>query len=230
MKIDLHTHTSFGSACAYMEPDQLVIQAKAQGLDGVCVTEHDQIWGRDTIDWLRERHDFLVIGGVEVSTDLGHILVFGLHRPVREISRARDLRKIVDEVSGVMILAHPFRYDPQVVASYFRPGENGQPRAEVLDEVCRSGAFELVDALEMYNGQSGFDEIKFTSLVADRVNLKCTGGSDAHAVLGVGACYTVFEDGIHDERDLIAQLKGGRFKGVDGRWKHTNDFKAGEAL
>jgi len=230
VKIDLHTHTRFGSACAYMEPDQLVIQAKAMGLDGVCVTEHDQVWGEDTVNWLRRRHDFLVIGGVEVSTDFGHVLAFGLHQPVRDVVRAEDLRRMVDEAGGIMILAHPFRYDHQLVASYFQAEESPEKRREILYDTCRSPIFQLVDALELYNGQSGFDEVTFTDLVAGLTNLPRTGGSDAHAILGVGACYTFFDGVVRDERDLIAQIKAGSFRGVDQRWPDNNHRKSLEAM
>ena len=121
MKIDLHTHTSWGSACAYMDPDQLIKRAREVGLDGVCLTEHDQVWRSETIKRLRDKHDFPVFGGVEVSTDLGHILAFGLNEPVLDIYHARDLRRVVDEAGGVMIAAHPFRYEPDPVGSFFFP-------------------------------------------------------------------------------------------------------------
>ena len=50
MKIDLHLHTLYGSACAYMDPDQLIQQAKSIGLDGVCITEHNQIWNSEAVE------------------------------------------------------------------------------------------------------------------------------------------------------------------------------------
>jgi hypothetical protein len=73
--------------------------------------------------------------------------------------------------------------------------------------------------LEVYNGRAGLKETSFTKAVAHHLNLPGTGGSDAHAILGVGACYTRFEDEIRDEQDLILQLKKGRFCGVDDRWQ-----------
>lgn len=219
MKIDLHLHTLYGSACAYMDADQLIRRAKAVGLDGVCITEHDHLWEKAAIERLREKHAFLVIGGVEVGTDQGEILVFGLHQPVREIIRAEELRKRVDEAGGFMILAHPFRYEPGLYDSFplaFSPRE--KVVSPKIREVSRRTVFALVDALEVFNGRAGRQENAFTQAVAAHLNLGGTGGSDAHAVLGIGSCYTRFFETVYDEKDLIAQLKKGNYQAVDARW------------
>src|SRR3990172_8820641 len=109
MLIDLHSHTSVGSACAYQSPDELIGAARQAGMDGVCLTEHDWLWSEKDLRRLRERHDFLVLGGVEVATELGEVLVFGMHTPTYNISRISDLRTLVDEAGGVIIACHPFR-------------------------------------------------------------------------------------------------------------------------
>lgn len=217
MKLDLHMHTSYGSACAYMDPDQLIEQAKRIGLDGVCITDHNQVWDEDVIERLRKKHDYLVIGGVEVSTDCGDILVFGLHRSVLKVGRAQELRGLVDEAGGVMILAHPFRSYPHLVGAHARSTTEGP--SDAIEQACGRPELALVDALEVCNGQSAREEVSFSCAVAAHLSLGGTGGSDAHATLGVGACYTEFEDDIQHESDLIRQIKSGQFKGVDDRWQ-----------
>jgi predicted metal-dependent phosphoesterase TrpH len=220
MKIDLHLHTLYGSACAYMDPDQLILQAKQVGLDGVCITEHNQIWDSEAIERLQERHSFPVIGGVEVNTDLGEMLVFGLHQSVLSVYSALQLRTMVDEAEGVMIMAHPFRTEPELFSHLDLADPD--PKKMISSGIGAVGdrpIFELIDALEIYNGRAGLKETAFTEAVAVHMNLPGTGGSDAHAILGVGACYTVFEEAIKDERDLIDQIKRGRFYGVDDRWR-----------
>ena len=112
MKIDLHTHTVYGSGCSHIEPSELVEQAKRAGLDGVCITEHNQVWEPERIEKLSRKHNFLVIGGVEALTECGEILVFGLHESVRWVRRAAELKDRVDRVGGFMIAAHPFRNQP----------------------------------------------------------------------------------------------------------------------
>jgi predicted metal-dependent phosphoesterase TrpH len=220
MKIDLHLHTLYGSSCAYMDPDQLIQQAKVMGLDGVCITEHNQLWDQEAIERLQDKHNFLVIGGVEVSTDLGEILVFGLHQSVLQVYDAVVLRAMVDEVDGVMVMAHPFRSEPELFSGFDLPDPEGDGKIiKRFQKVGNRPIFYMVDALEIYNGRAGFKETAFTTAVAQYVNLPGTGGSDAHAILGVGACYTVFEEKIRHERDLINQIKQRRFQGVDDRWQ-----------
>lgn len=217
MKLDLHLHTSYGSACAYMDPDQLIERAKFIGLDGVCITDHNQVWDVDVIARLRQKHDYLVIGGVEVSTDCGDILVFGLHQSVLKVGRADELRALVNEAGGVMIMAHPFRSYPDLVGAHARSTSDGA--SEAIEQACSRSEFALVDALEVCNGQSAREEVRFSGAVAAHLSLGGTGGSDAHATLGVGACYTLFEEDIQDEGDLIRQIKDGQFKEVDDRWQ-----------
>jgi predicted metal-dependent phosphoesterase TrpH len=221
MRIDLHLHTVYGSACSNGEPDGIIKRAMENGLDGICITEHDHVWGRDAIDRLRQKHGFLVIGGVEVDTDYGEILTFGLHRPVLNINTALELQEAVDEVGGAMVLAHPFRAEPQLTASYSasRNGDGEMLSPEIM-QVFERPVFDLVDAMEVYNGRSVFKERDFTLMAAKRMNIKGTGGSDAHSVVGVGACHTLFENDITDERGLIDQIKAGTFTAIDQRWKN----------
>ena len=209
--IDLHTHTSYGSVCGYMTPDELIQQAKYVGLDGVCITEHNQHWDAQAIKRLRDKHDFLVIGGVEVDTAYGDILVFGMHESVANTYYADELRKQVDEAGGVMIAAHPFRNEsPRINSSV-------AALLMTLEEGCRRPVFSFVDAVEVYNGMARGDEMDFTVRVANSLNLRGTGGSDAHSILGVGGCFTVFENSIKDEADLVEALKHGSYRPMDWR-------------
>ena len=80
MLIDLHTHTHPLSHDSLLSPDELIEAAKAARLDGVCLTEHDFFWDPTEVAALRKRHNFLVIPGIEVNTEDGHIVVFGLDR------------------------------------------------------------------------------------------------------------------------------------------------------
>ena len=66
--------------------------------------------------------------GVEVSTDLGEILVFGLHQSVLQVYDAVELRTMVDEVDGVMVMAHPFRSEPELFSGFDLPDPEGDGR------------------------------------------------------------------------------------------------------
>ena len=216
MIIDLHTHTSYGSPCGYMDPGQLIERAKVIGIDGVCITEHNQLWDQRAIDSLVQRHGFLVIGGVEAATDCGEILVFGLHQPLFGIDRVEELREIVYRAGGVMIAAHPFR------ALNASPSKPADP-LDIVDEVADWLIFQYVDAIEVYNGAASMWEHKLGQMMCRRLDLRGTGGSDAHGILSVGLFATAFENEIRDEQDLIREIKEGRFEAVDRisnrRWK-----------
>ena len=49
------------------------------------------------------------------------------------------------------------------------------------------------------------------------MSLPGTAGTDSHAISDVGKCATYFEQEIHDERELIAALKTGKYHAVDLR-------------
>jgi len=200
--VDLHTHTRFGSNCSHMEPSQLVQRAKEVGLDAVCITEHNAPWEEDAIRALSEETGFRLLGGLEVSTELGDVLVFGLQPRLLAGSRIEDLRRLVAEQGGVMIAAHPFRH-------YSRPGA-----VMDVEEAAALPIFRWVDAIEVFNGTSPWPEMEFGRAVLQRLGLPGAGGSDAHSPLGVGRCYTAFEREVASVTELVTELKAGRFRAV----------------
>ena len=58
----------------------------AHGLDALCITEHDVRWPGDELADASRLLDFPLIPGVELTTDVGHVLVFG---PLAEAAVAR---------------------------------------------------------------------------------------------------------------------------------------------
>ncbi|MDO8785779.1 MAG: PHP domain-containing protein, partial [Syntrophales bacterium] len=105
--LDLHIHTTI-SGDSLITPEVLFMGAKKAGLDGVCITEHGFEKSRIAADLSRE-YGFPFFAGMEASTELGDILVFGIDSFPRTISRARDLREFADKEGGVLVAAHPFR-------------------------------------------------------------------------------------------------------------------------
>jgi len=208
--IDLHTHTTLGSADSLIKPRELIAIAKRSGLDGVCITEH----GNRKVEGLEElarECNFLVLVGFEATTELGDVLVFGVNSYPRVFLRATELRRFVEEAGGVMIAAHPFRNEI-TRRSYRMPGDS-----LTIERACQREIFRLVDAIEVVNGWSAEEEVLFTQEVCSRLALKGTGGSDAHLASQIGCCVTIFENAIRTEQDLVAELKAGRFQAVDRR-------------
>ena len=210
MKFDLHTHSSQGSICSRMSIWDLVQAASQQGLDGVCITDHDYLWDPKELAKLHRESGIQVYGGVELSTAVGEILVYGVHRSLLDL---RDdlpkLAQFVRESRGVMVAAHPLRTD--YALSAFSREERGLEPIEV-EEMCRRPVFDFVDTLEVYNGRSSWQETQAARKVAVVLGRKGTGGSDAHSVLSVGSCVTVFNDPVENEAQLVDQLRNGRFQ------------------
>lgn len=212
--IDMHCHTGWGSGDSHTDPNVLIEQAKAYGLSGLCITEHNQVWQQKRIERLADRHDFLVIGGMEVDTsDYGHVLVFGVHEPRRfqRFPTVAELRSIVDDAGGAMVLAHPFRKREKPPDCDFRSGRS----LEMLEQALTFHVFDFVDAVEVHNGLAGDVEKAFAGAVARARELPTTGGSDTHRHPEVGATFTVFPDSVQSERALVDAIKEGRMHGGD---------------
>ena len=211
--IDLHTHSRMGSSDSMIPPDDLVEQAKAVGLTGVCITEHGhERLPMDFITDLGQRHDFLVISGIEASTDIGHILIYGVHSYPRRLIRAKDISEYVLSQGGILVVAHPFRYDLSPKPWLPKPKD-----PLTLDEAIHREVFNYVTAMETANGWANDEDTEFCELVSKTMNLPGTGGSDAHATNEVGICTTIFQADIRDEQDFMEALRSGKHYGEDRR-------------
>jgi len=205
MKIDLHIHTSPLSACSYIDPQELMQEARRLKLDGICLTEHQVVWDPDEVDKLGGEAGIRIFRGNEFTTNQGDILVFGFYEDIKELLIIQELRDKVTAAGGYMIAAHPFRG--------FKTFGIGQLQLTV-DQACQRKVLEFVDAVEVGNGKLSPDENDMARKVAEKLGLPGTGGSDAHRVDEVGTWVTVFEKDIEDENELLQELHAGRFKAV----------------
>ncbi|MBI2936485.1 MAG: PHP domain-containing protein [Chloroflexi bacterium] len=203
--IDLHTHTYPRSEDSSLSIEELLKYAKEAGLDGICVTEHDDFWlSEELARWTRES-GILALPGSEVNTEEGHLLVFGLRRYVFGMHRASFVKALAEEAGAAVILAHPYRrtfweHDADDQAAY------GGMLAEALNKV-RATTPGLVEVL---NGRASQRQNAFSQEVASRSKLRGTGASDAHHPRDVGTFATHFPTPIRDLRELIIELKAGR--------------------
>lgn len=202
MIIDLHAHTSPASPCSSAPVDRLIEEAKGIGLDGICLTDHNYAWEFDLVEDLRQKHGFLVLRGNEITTDQGHMLVFGLDKPINGIIRLEDLREDVLKEDGFIIVPHPFRG-----FLTFGVGHLGLTWEKAMERPL----FKWVDAVEVMNGKVTEKENRFASKVAAGLGLRVTGGSDAHAIGEVGVYATRFSEVIKDDDGLIKALQNGSY-------------------
>lgn len=194
MLIDLHCHTRPRSACSSLSVAELIAGARAAGLDGVCLTEHDRLWPADEVHALAGAHGIVVLRGMEVTTELGHALVFGAHQPPPGMFLAATLRAAVERAGGLMVLAHPARA--------------GQPHMD------RTALARLFDAVETINGSDGPEQNRAATAYANRVALPGTGGSDCHAPAEIGRAATRLAAPVRSEAELVAELRRARHEAV----------------
>ena len=211
MLIDLHSHTYPRSFDSTLDPDDLVERAKAAGLDAICFTEHDVIWDAQALKEMGERHNFLVLPGVEISTDDGHILSYGIDQYVFGMHRSAELAGHVGKAGGAMVAAHPYRRQmPWRIRSL-------DEYEQALERASHNPAYEFVEGMEELNGRGSERENAFSKRLSALMGMPGTAGTDSHAVHDVGKCATYFDRDIHDVRELIRELKAGRFYAVDLR-------------
>ena len=207
--VDMHVHTTLGASDSELEPDDLARIAAGIGLTGVTVTEHDRVWERHQAERFRDRHaPLFMYAAMEVSTELGHILAYGLPSYVTGIRRAARLREEIDAVGGYLVAAHPFRhwFDPVT----FRRAGKEPPEMNAV-ALSRLPIFELVDAVEALNGANTERENRFALEVATCLGKPATAGSDAHSTSGIGIYATVFEQELESGEQLLAELRAGHF-------------------
>ncbi|MDC0035168.1 PHP domain-containing protein [Chloroflexi bacterium] len=228
---DLHVHTVKGSTDSGLLPDQLIAEAKRIGLNGVFLSEHGGGWNADQIKLEFGESNLTVTTGLEVNTDMGHIIVVGLDSYVSGIHKLKILREKVDEVGGVLIAAHPLR-------NFFnRPPYNvnllygdWKTPPETPEQAAEHELFSLVDCIEVTNGANSEKENEFTLEIANYLGKPATGGSDSHSDQGIGKSYTVFENEILDRETLIAEIKANRFYPAEGlNTGNIKDFRLSDS-
>ena len=196
--LDLHTHSRERSLDSGVAVDALVARAAERGLDGICLTEHNATWRGDELTALGERHGVAVLPAMELGTDVGHVLVYGLDRYTPELLRFERLQAVVQAEGAAMVLAHPMRpYDGR------RPG---------WDEIGRVFA-----GIEAINGDHSDSEDGYYVGLAAQLGIAAVGGSDVHSVQAVGRAVTVFEQRVPDVATLVRLLVAGRAAPVDLR-------------
>ena len=207
--IDIHTHTYPTSVDSFIDADELIEEAKRIGLDGVCITDHDGFWDHREVEDLSRRHDFLVLPGCEVTTEEGHLLVYGLRQYIFGMHRAGFVKDKLDREDGAMVVAHPYRRT-------YRKGADTSRAAyhEMIERAARNRVFDMVDAVEVMNGRGLPDENAFSHEMAKWFDLPGTGASDAHNLEDLGSFATEFQRRITCLDDLITELRAGRFRAV----------------
>src|SRR3954447_8473714 len=192
--IDLHTHTFF-SGDGVSSPEDNIAAARAKGLHGFAVTDHNTC---DAVNYLLEkglmREDglpvdgFLIIPGQEVTTAEGHLLCIGTTLPNLKGKPAREVCEMIHERGGLAIPPHPY--------DLFRAGI----RFPVLETLP-------IDALEVFNAATTLR--RYNSFAFDYAQLRklpMTAASDAHHSAALGTAYTILDTADFTVKGMLAQI------------------------
>lgn len=189
MLLDLHVHSSI-SPCSTLSLDHIVTHARAHGLDGVCITDHDSMASRLLLREGMQDNGLLVLVGMEYTTAQGDFLLFGPFEDLAPGLCARELLTLVHDAGGAAVAAHPCR--------------SNRPTAMEL------AAQGLVHAVETLNGRNSEEENRLAQAWPGRFKLSAVGGSDAHTLPELGRSPTRFFTRIKSRADLVRALRKGR--------------------
>ena len=145
-KYEVHMHTAESSACGKTHAVDYIAEFKAQGYDGIIITDHFY-HGNTAIDRSLPWEDFVeefckgyelakaegdkqglkVFFGWEANRLVDEYLIYGLdkawlkaHPEVRDCPHD-ELFKIVDEAGGLIVGAHPFRERQYIIKVNLHP-------------------------------------------------------------------------------------------------------------
>lgn len=194
LNFDLHCH-SFFSGDGVSSPESLIEAARAKGLNGFALTDHNTCDGTQyLLDKGLMRVDgqpvdgFLIVPGVEMTTEEGHLLCLGVMLPNLKGTPAAEVCKIVHQHGGLAIPPHPY--------DLFRAGI----RQSTLEEI-------EIDALEVFNAATTLKRYNRQAFeYAQMRGLPMTAGSDAHHAAAIGTAYTILQTEDFSLKGVLTQI------------------------
>jgi len=184
--------------------ESIVQRAKARGLDVLVYAPHFT-----RLPDIRERaahysdDELLVVPAREIFTGdwrtRKHVLALGLSDPVPDFLTLEGTMAELARQDAAVLVPHPEFLTVSLDA----------------DEIQRYR--EQIDAVEIYNPKHWAHHNRRARRIARRLDLPAFASSYAHLQGTVGEAWTVFEDSIGSERDLLDALRRGAPRGVAHR-------------
>jgi predicted metal-dependent phosphoesterase TrpH len=209
-KYALHLHTKY-SKCSNCEPEKILEKTKKQGFTGIAITDHNTINGALETKRLNNDENFEIIIGEEVSTDVGHVLVYYVKKEIRP----GKVEAVIEEArnqEALCVLAHPYNLITGKIGELLKY----KGFRKTLSE-HDAGKVELFDAIEGFNARCLFNKDNILAQkLAKTYKKPVTAGSDAHFANEIGNAWIEFDD----QYTLRQAVASGTIK-IKGTRKHT---------
>jgi predicted metal-dependent phosphoesterase TrpH len=190
MKMDLHIHSAFSSD-GHEKPEDIVSYARKMGLSGIAILDHNDIRGSlRAYEMSKEVDDFIAVRGVEVSTDAGHVVAYGVDEPIPAKLTIEETAEKIRDLGGIPVAPHPFR---------FWSGIGG-----------KSVTAKTFAAVEVQNARCIARNNSRARKLAERLGLGEVGGTDSHHLGDIGIAYTFFDASPANEDETIEMIANRR--------------------
>ncbi|PWJ47024.1 PHP domain-containing protein [Faecalicatena contorta] len=190
MFIDLHMHEMTYSKDSFLALEEIVNIAKARGLQGICITDHDSMGLKEYAAQYSEKSGFPIFVGIEYFSLQGDIVAFGIEEYPKERIDAQEFISYVKKQGGICFSAHPFR-------------NNNRGLGEKLSEM------RGLDGVEVLNGSTDMEANQKAADYANRFGLVTVGASDCHVPEKVGVYATYFPEEVKTLEEFITVFKKG---------------------
>ena len=216
--LDLHVHSA-ASHDGRMQPAEIINAAMQSGLSGVAICDHDTF---PELTGVRIPENFLLIPGIEFSTELGHILGLFYTVPPKQPDGRNAVAAIeaIHAAGGIAVLAHPFQHS--------------------REEGRLTPILKIIDGVEVFNARAARKNRtanEQAAAFARKHGCPAFAGSDAHVVREIGngrICIEVDDVSLSAVREALLS-GGGKASGRNGRhidvaksqWTKLKKQKAG---
>ena len=174
MKIDMHVHTCH-SADSNLQLEDIIQTVKERGLDGIAVTDHNEIQGALR---LKQLAPFPVIVGEEIMTEDGEIIGYFLDEIIDPGLPLLETITRIKKQGGLVAVPHPF--------DRLRTSALKLNKLEIIAD--------HLDLVEVFNSRIVFNQDnKLAQSFAEKANLAKIAGSDAHTKQEIGAAWIEIE-------------------------------------
>ena len=222
MKLDMHCHTREGSPDGKIGLLENIDLLKQRGYQGMLISDHNSYKAYRYYQKLSHKpEDFVVLKGIEYDTiDAGHMLIImptDVKLPILELRGLPVilLIEIVHHYGGIIGPAHPC-------------GEKFLSMHNTLRSKKSVNIYKKFDFIEGYNACEDADSNIRAMQLAKEYDLPCLGGSDSHKPDSAGLGYTILQENISNETDLINYIHSGKSTIAGGvHYEHTTKAKLG---